>query len=50
MIQSKNFTEKFYVDSRKADILFKKHLSGKINISQEIWKWIHLNEWLKTVN
>ncbi len=47
MLNSDEFSKREYFDVEKCKILFEKHLSGKINISKEIWKWINLEEWSK---
>lgn len=47
MINSKEFKENPYINSTIASKLYAKHLSGKINISQEIWKWINISTWAK---
>ncbi len=49
LINSKIFSENNYIDKSQAIQLYSNHLSGKINISQEIWKWIHLSEWMKGI-
>jgi asparagine synthase (glutamine-hydrolysing) len=36
-----------YIDTKKANELYLKHLDRKINISTDIWKWIHLKLWLQ---
>ena len=47
MLNSDEFSKREYFDVEKCKLLFEKHLSGKINISKEIWKWINLEEWSK---
>jgi hypothetical protein len=38
-----------YINYEKAINIFEKHLNGKVNASQEIWKWINLDLWLKMI-
>lgn len=42
-----NHSAHFHLDITKAKLLFKKHLNEEINISKEIWKWIHLELWFR---
>jgi len=35
------------IDTDNALLLFKKHIDGQINISKDIWKWIHLELWFR---
>ena len=42
LLDSDSFKNRNIIDVKKAKSLFKKHLSEEINISKEIWKWIHL--------
>jgi asparagine synthase (glutamine-hydrolysing) len=36
-----------YVDLNKCRALYQEHLSGKINIAKEIWKWINISVWIR---
>lgn len=47
LLKSKTFIERQIIDSNKALSLYEDHLSGKIDISQEIWKWINLELWFR---
>lgn len=47
-LQSKSFRSRGLVTPEKAIPLYHQHLSGKKNIANEIWKWVHLEEWFKT--
>ena len=47
ILDSKSFKKRDLIDSNKAKDLFKKHLSGRVNISNEIWKWVHLEMWFR---
>jgi len=49
LINSKLFSENNYIDVNKIKKLYKNHIDKKVNISQEIWKWIHLSEWMKNL-
>lgn len=39
-----------YIDRSRAANLFKRHLSGEINISKEIWKWYNLAIWINRIS
>ena len=47
LISSQSFKARELIESEKALQLYGKHLSGKINISKEIWKWINLELWFR---
>jgi asparagine synthase (glutamine-hydrolysing) len=47
ILDSKSFAGRGYVDIKKAKELYSHHLSNKINISRDIWKWINLELWFK---
>jgi asparagine synthase (glutamine-hydrolysing) len=47
LINSDSFKNRGFFDSKKANIQYKKHLEGKIDISKEIWKWINLELWFR---
>lgn len=47
LIDSNSFKRRNFIDSTKALQLYSDHLAGKINISKEIWKWIHLEYWFR---
>jgi asparagine synthase (glutamine-hydrolysing) len=36
-----------YIDTKRAMIMYNKHLNHEINCSKDIWKWINLDLWLK---
>ena len=40
-----SFITEYFVQREKAITLYNKHLLGEIDISKEIWKWIHLELW-----
>jgi asparagine synthase (glutamine-hydrolysing) len=47
LLNSDSFKERNLIDVKKAKLLYKKHLNNEINISNEIWKWIHLELWFR---
>ena len=47
LINSESFKRRGYFDSEIANEQYKKHLEKKIDISQEIWKWINLELWFR---
>lgn len=47
LINSESFKNRGYFDSDIANEQYKNHLTGKINISKEIWKWINLEIWFR---
>jgi|WetSurMetagenome_2_1015567.scaffolds.fasta_scaffold00614_11 asparagine synthase (glutamine-hydrolysing) len=47
LIRSASFRNRGMIVPEKAEALFKQHLKGKIDISKEIWKWIHLENWYR---
>ena len=47
LINSESFINRGYFDSGIANLQYKKHLEGKIDISMEIWKWINLEIWFR---
>jgi asparagine synthase (glutamine-hydrolysing) len=47
IINSNSFRSRKIVNYKKAQNLYNKHLSGKINIAKEIWKWVHLELWFR---
>jgi len=47
ILESPSFADRNIIDVNKAKILYKKHLDKKINISQEIWKWVNLELWFR---
>jgi asparagine synthase (glutamine-hydrolysing) len=47
ILNSRSFRERNLVDPEKAKEQYLKHLSGKINIAKEIWKWVHLELWFR---
>jgi asparagine synthase (glutamine-hydrolysing) len=47
LIHSESFKSRDFIDYKKATKLYQHHLNGKMNISKEIWKWIHLELWFR---
>ncbi len=47
IINSDSFKQRNLVDVKKANELYQKHVSGSVNISKEIWKWVHLELWFR---
>jgi len=47
ILESPSFANRNIIDANKAKILYKEHLDKKINISQEIWKWVNLELWFR---
>jgi asparagine synthase (glutamine-hydrolysing) len=48
ILNSEQLKNRKIIDVDKAKILYEKHLNGKLNISKDIWKWIHLELWFRT--
>lgn len=47
ILQSESFAQRGYFVPEEAMRLYKKHLSGEISISKDIWKWINLELWFR---
>jgi len=47
LIGSESFKSRDIININKARKLYQHHLNGKMNISKEIWKWIHLELWFR---
>jgi asparagine synthase (glutamine-hydrolysing) len=47
ILNSKKFVDRNIINVEKAKSFYRKHLNKDINISQEIWKWIHLELWFR---
>lgn len=48
LLNSQSFNHRNIIDSHRAKELYEKHLNREINISKDIWKWIHLEIWFRT--
>ena len=47
ILDSDRFRKRGYFNTKIAKKQYQKHLSGKIDISKEIWKWINLEIWFR---
>lgn len=47
ILNSNSFRLRNLIITEKAENIYKKHLGGKIDFSNEIWKWIHLEMWFR---
>ena len=47
LLNSDSFKGRNLIDFHKAKSLYNRHLNNEINISNEIWKWIHLEMWYR---
>jgi asparagine synthase (glutamine-hydrolysing) len=47
ILNSERFADRKIINPEKARSLYNRHLSGKINISKDIWKWVHLELWFR---
>jgi asparagine synthase (glutamine-hydrolysing) len=47
ILTSTSFKNRNIIDPQIAIIKYEEHLSGKINIAKEIWKWVHLELWFR---
>lgn len=47
LLKSNTFRERKIIDAEKALLLYERHVKKEINISKEIWKWIHLELWYR---
>lgn len=47
IISSESFAKRGYFLPEEAKKLYQQHLSGEINISKDIWKWINLELWFR---
>jgi asparagine synthase (glutamine-hydrolysing) len=47
LLQSTSLKERGLVVPVRAELLFERHLKNNLNISKEIWKWIHLESWFR---
>lgn len=45
LLASKAFRTRGYINAGAAEKLYEKHLSGEVEASNEIWKWINLELW-----
>ena len=47
ILNSESFNSRNIIDVKLAKSLYEKHLNKEINISKDIWKWIHLEMWFR---
>ncbi len=47
ILNSNSFASRGYINKERAITLFESHLSGRIDVSREIWKWINLELWFR---
>lgn len=47
ILLSSRFRQRNIIDPDMALKKYKQHLDGKVNISKEIWKWVHLELWFR---
>ncbi len=48
MLNSPRFQNRGYFDINDCKLKYQKHLDGKANLSNEIWKWINLEIWFQS--
>lgn len=47
ILDSESFKNRNLINPEIAKKLYQKHIASEINISKEIWKWIHLELWFR---
>lgn len=47
VLRSDSFRQRNIIDVENALEQYQQHLDGKINISKEIWKWVHIEHWFR---
>ena len=47
ILNSESFAKRGYFKPEEAKKLYQRHLTGEINISKDIWKWINLELWFR---
>jgi asparagine synthase (glutamine-hydrolysing) len=48
MLSSTRFSKRQIIDSKRAQALYTLHLNRKLNLADDIWRWINLDLWFKT--
>jgi asparagine synthase (glutamine-hydrolysing) len=48
MLGSSQFIGRHIIDSKQALALYNMHLARKLNLADDIWRWINLDLWFKT--
>jgi len=49
LLDSTSFRQRPYFNHKMCKILYNHHLRRKLNISRDIWKWINLELWLRSM-
>lgn len=49
LLNSESFSRRPYFDQKKCLKLYDAHMQRKINVSRDIWKWINLELWLRSL-
>jgi asparagine synthase (glutamine-hydrolysing) len=47
VLNSKSFQSRNLISVAVANKMYHRHLMGEVNISKEIWKWVHLELWFR---
>ena len=47
ILTSESFAKRGFVVPEEAIKLYQKHLTGQVNVSKDIWKWINLELWFR---
>ncbi len=47
LLNSESFENRKIIDPQQAILRYQKHLNREIDISKDIWKWIHLELWFR---
>lgn len=47
ILQSESFKNRNIINVTVAQNLFQRHLERKVDLSREVWKWIHLEMWFR---
>jgi len=47
LLNSESFKNRGYFDAEIAQKQYHKHLTGKADLSKEIWKWVNLEVWFR---
>jgi len=48
VLTSNRFIQRQIIDSKQALALYEQHLTHKINIADDIWRWLNLDLWFQT--
>jgi hypothetical protein len=47
MLSSSSFKARKYFDHQRIEHLFEKHISGRVDASESLWKVLNLELWLR---